>query len=272
MLHLASGQFFGRTTETTRLDGLTLTDTEYIHDRVDWHYHERPYFTFLLQGGLIEGTKKAVHQCVPGSLLFHNWQEPHYNLKPRGISRGFHVEIDHSWLQEFDLDPGDLQGDLRIQDPHIKILFHKIFLESKQAGPEQSLAIQSLLLQVLSRLHKIPERCIGTTPVWVKRLQVHLPDLCTEPLSLTQLSQVAGVHPIHLSRAFPKYFHSSLGAYLRNLKVDRALSLMCNCDHSLSGIAHIAGFADQSHFIRCFREVMGMSPSEYRRGLASGKA
>lgn len=89
MKYLQTGQFHGQTNKTILLNGLTLTDTEYTHDKVDWHYHENAYFTFILQGNLIEGNRNEVYNCSAGSLLFHNWQEPHYNIKPDGFTRAF---------------------------------------------------------------------------------------------------------------------------------------------------------------------------------------
>jgi AraC family transcriptional regulator len=97
MDNLKTGQFFGTTNETIHLTGITLTDTEYTHDKVDWHYHENSYFTFILNGKLVEGNKKETHTCESGGLIFHNWQEPHYNIKPKGYTRGFHIELKTQW-------------------------------------------------------------------------------------------------------------------------------------------------------------------------------
>jgi AraC-like DNA-binding protein len=41
-------------------------------------------------------------------------------------------------------------------------------------------------------------------------------------------------------------------------------------NHSLAEIAHSCGFADQSHFSRRFRSVMGRSPAVWRRERRSG--
>lgn len=269
MKQIPSGQFFGRTNETIRLDGLTLTDTEYLHDRVDWHYHENPYFTFLLQGGLMEGTRRGVHECGPGSLLFHNWQEPHYNMKPPGLSRGFHVEVDASWLDAFDMDLGVLQGDLRIDDPDIKFLFHKIHRETMFAGPDMDLGIGSLLLQALSVMTGMPADRSAKDPKWVSLLHALLHDLSTETPTLTELARVADIHPVHLSREFPRRFGCTLGTYLRKLKIEHALVLMLDPDRPLTDIAYASGFSDQSHFIRCFRGFFGMSPNAYRKYKAN---
>jgi hypothetical protein len=51
MKQLSTGQFYGQTNETFHLNGITLTDTEYTHSKVDWHYHQNPYFTFILHYG-----------------------------------------------------------------------------------------------------------------------------------------------------------------------------------------------------------------------------
>ena len=87
MINLTTGQFYGHTNELLQLEGLTLTDTEYTHDYVDWHYHENAYFTFILDGLVLEGNKKETYHCSTGSLLFHNWQESHYISKPPGFTR-----------------------------------------------------------------------------------------------------------------------------------------------------------------------------------------
>ena len=146
MKYLPTGQFYGQTNETICLDGITLTDTEYTHDKVDWHYHENPYFTFILQGNVIEGNKKEFYNCSAGTLLFHNWQEPHYNIKPKGFTRGFHIELELNWIDTFAFDLNNLQGNIHISNPDLKLLLHKIFKETKLNDSTTALSIQSLLL------------------------------------------------------------------------------------------------------------------------------
>ena len=269
MIHLPKGQFYGRTTETIYLDGITLTDTAYTHDKVDWHYHENPYFTFILQGNLIEGNKKELYHCPAGSILFHNWQEPHYNIKPSGFTRGFHIELDQKWANNFAFDLQRLQGNILVSNPNSKLLLYQIFKESKLNDDASDLSIQGLLLRTLTGLQHSQESMVKGTPSWVKKVSELLQDQYAESISLAQLSQAVGIHPVHLSRDFSKHFQCSFGTYIRKIKIERSLPLMFNKQSSLTEITFACGFADQSHFIRCFKEMMGISPLVYRKMLFS---
>lgn len=265
MKHLSRGQFYGHTNETIHLDGITLTDTEYTHDRVDWHYHENAYFTFILQGHVLEGDKKEVHTCSPGTVLFHNWQEPHYNVKPPGFTRGFHIELEQKWINQFCVGMENLQGSMHVSDPALKLLLYNIFKETKINDDTSSLSVQALLLQLLSGLQQAHQSPVKTKPRWVQQVTGLLHDECCEKFTLSGLSATLGIHPVHLSRDFPKYFHCGLGEYIRKLRIERSLSLLPDTTRSLTDISFGCGFADQSHFNRSFKEVTGISPLAYRR-------
>lgn len=229
-----------------RLDGLTITDTEYTHDKVDWHYHENAYFTFILQGNVIEGNKKEVYHCSAGSLLFHNWEEPHYNIKPAGYTRGFHIEIERNWFNDSGFFPGTLRGNIRVTNPASKLLFHKIFKETKINDTVTGLALEDLLMKTLVTMQQSETVSLKTKPNWVSRVKEILHDTVAENFSLTELARNAGIHPVHLSRHFSKYFHTTLGDYTRKLKTEKALSLLPDKGKSLMAISFDCGFADQA--------------------------
>jgi AraC family transcriptional regulator len=265
MKYQKTGQFYGETNETLNLEGLTLTDTVYTHPKVDWHYHENAYFTLILQGNMIEGNKKEVYHCPAGTLLYHHWQEPHYNIKPEGFTRGFHLELTQDWFSHFDIDRYHLQGSINIADPDIKLLLYRVFKETKLKEVSCMLSIQQLLLQALT--FDQPSCCPGKPPLWVRRLKEILYAVPDKQLSLHELSGMLDIHPVHLSRGFPKYFGCNLGEYVRKIKVERSLHLLAEKLQSLSEIAFACGFADQSHFFRCFKEICGIGPNAYRKLL-----
>ncbi|WP_407933708.1 helix-turn-helix domain-containing protein [Aquimarina algiphila] len=49
------------------------------------------------------------------------------------------------------------------------------------------------------------------------------------------------------------------------MKIDRSLDLLKSKQHSLTEIAYICGFSDQSHFTRVFKSISGYLPKEYTK-------
>jgi AraC family transcriptional regulator len=104
-------------------------------------------------------------------------------------------------------------------------------------------------------------------PAWVEKIKQFIQEGYKQRLSLDELSKVAGVHPVHLSRQFPKYFKVSLHYYVSQVKIQKATQLLQNKEYTLYQVAHHCGFSDPSHFNRCFRRITGLNPSEYRKLL-----
>jgi AraC family transcriptional regulator len=267
MKHSQKGEFYGNTNKTVYLEGITLTDTVYTHPKVDWHYHEHAYFTFILEGNVIEGNKKEVYNCTPGNLLFHNWQDPHYNIKPEGFTRGFHLEIEKTWFDAMTLNTDHLEGSKKIANPEIKLLMYKIFRASKIDPGPADLTTQTLLAEIIARLQGDELRILHKNPKWVQQIEELLQEQFTDNLTLDYLSTTLDLHPMHLSRDFSKYFHCTIGEYIRKLKVEKALSLIALQKQSFTEIAYQCGFADQSHFNRCFKEMNDMNPSVHKKIL-----
>ncbi len=168
---LKEGQYFGLLNHKVNFNGITITDTEYTHDYVDWHTHENPYFTFLLQGKLIEENKKESYTLSQGSLLFHNWQDFHKNRKPPEFTRGAHIEINRKWTKALDFDLNEIEGSINIKNPTIKNLVIKILLESKQTDNYNQASIELILLELLSIIKNDKTRECSKKPKWFKKLQ-----------------------------------------------------------------------------------------------------
>ena len=266
------GFFYGDTTELIRLDGVTLTDTVYHQGRVDWHFHEDDYFTFLLVGGMREGNRKEVYECVAGDLIFHNWQDRHYNIGSGQHTRGFHVELSDHWYERLGIPANLTEGSMQLTDPLVKSLMYSVFKEAKLSGEGAQPGVDVALAQLFGILGKMRETRAaggGRKPDWVGRIREMLHD-GSEDWSLVRLANEVKVHPAHLSREFSRYFHTGLGDYLRLVKVHLAMTLLGDPKRLLTEIAFECGFADQSHFIRSFRNYYGVTPLEYRRLIRAG--
>lgn len=264
MQKLYSGNFFGVTDLKIESDDLILTNTAYTHEYVDWHHHENAYFTFICSGQLIEGTKKGKRYCTPGSLLFHHAEEAHYNIKPKGSTRGMHIELPNNGL----IGSGDwkhINGSFEINNVDIKILFYNILKETYQPDDLTETAINELVANVMDHLLPVSKNTTSRIPPWIKIVDELLQEHYQIPLNLKEIASTIGIHPVHLSRSFPKYFDCTIAHYIRKIRVQRALEQLSSNKFSLSHIAYRCGFADQSHMVRCFREFSGITPHLFRK-------
>ncbi len=267
MKKLNSGVFFGVTDQKLEGNGLIFTNTTYIHEYVDWHHHENAYFTFLLAGKMIEGDKKGKKYCSAGSLIFHNEEEFHYNIKPPGYTRGMHIELQADWLQMNGPGLQNIEGSFEINDVNLKIIFHKILKETKHADNLTLLGIENLVTNALHQLFSTQRMDSIFAPDWVKLVDEFLKDNFRSPYCLKEIANILGIHPVHLSRSFTRYFGCTLANYIRKIRVERALSELLGSKNSLSFIAHDCGFADQSHMVRCFKEFADTTPAQFRKLL-----
>lgn len=107
-------------------------------------------------------------------------------------------------------------------------------------------------------------------PQWASELKDIIQDQIDTNLALS-LKEVADglqINPTYLSREFSKYFSNlSFGEYIRKMRIEKAVDLLADPKHSLSDIAYLTGFSDQSHFTRIFKAHTGKNPSAYRKSL-----
>lgn len=269
MNKLKSGEYFGNNNQELKFKDIVITDTEYTHEKVEWHYHENPYFTYIIQGKLFEASKKKSEYLTSGSLLFHNWQDAHYNIKPQGRTRGFHIELNSNWFKNNDIKSFEFEGSLNLKNPKIISLFNQVFFETKINDEQSQISIEQLILQIF---HKIQNRKIQTKnrPKWVKTLEEIITEEPTNNFSLSILSEVLNIHSSHLSRDFSKYFGCTLGDYIRLQKVNKAILLIAKKKFSMTEICYQCGFYDQSHFIRNFKRVYNSTPTNFLNKISKG--
>lgn len=87
-------------------------------------------------------------------------------------------------------------------------------------------------------------------------------------ITLDSLGAQLRCHPVYLSRLFRKQVGKTVSDYLRQTRIDRACRLLRLGRLDITAIGMEVGFEDKSNFGRAFRQVMQMSPGEYRQQSA----
>lgn len=90
-----------------------------------------------------------------------------------------------------------------------------------------------------------------------------------EPLDVASLARIALVSEAHFIRTFRATFGETPHRYLQRRRVERAMMLLRQTDHSVTDICMDVGFTSLGTFSRTFRAIVGASPRGYRAEEAS---
>lgn len=268
---LPHGSFFGEVNKRYELGELAFVETTYSPGfPVPRHRHLRPYFYLVLQGDCTETYEGEVRSVGPSTLVFHPPGGVHEDHWQRAGGRCFSVEFAGSRLEDAGRSARlpDRAAYLRSGDP--VWLATRLHREFRSMDEVSALAMEGLTLEILAAIARASgERPGRKPPRWLVEARDLLHDRFAERLALDEIAAAAGVHPVHLCRAFRNEYGCTIGDYVRNLRVDfAARRLSTSCD-SLVEISLAAGFSDQSHLTKAFRRRTGMTPGAFRLLLRS---
>ncbi len=83
---------------------------------------------------------------------------------------------------------------------------------------------------------------------------------------IEDMAQRMGISPYHMIRQFKAAFGLTPHQFLIQCRVRRAQQLLGE-GKSVIEAAYATGFCDQSHFDRCFRRIVRLTPSEYKQSV-----
>jgi AraC family transcriptional regulator len=268
MIHkLAPGTFYGKKLRSHNIEGFRFTEWNYEQAaKAPRHSHECAYLNMVLQGGHVETLEKGEFACLPAVLVFHPPEEVHAGQISCSNTRIFDIEIPPprlKGLQEIGLPLKDRMVFTGALPVWLATRLYHEFVRMDEVSP---LVIEGLALELLAELGRFPAPALpSSSPRWLLQTRDLLHARFMDSLSLEEIARIVGVHPDHLAHAFRRQYHCTVGEYVRRLRIDFACLQMTSSDTPLAEIALDAGFADQSHFTKTFKRLMGMTPSEFLR-------
>jgi AraC family transcriptional regulator len=197
----------------------------------------------------------------------------------RGAGDSTHVLLDPRWLgrvaaEALDLNPDrvELPPAPDLSHPQIRAAVLGLGEELRAGGPGGRLLADSLgtVLAVHLLRHFSAPRPADVQPGGVlpkhKLLAVidYIHEHLDAELSLDRLAAVAHMSPFHFARLFKASTGLPPHQYVIARRVERAKELLRGRERlTLAAVAVEVGFADQSHFTRHFRRLVGVTPRQF---------
>lgn len=100
--------------------------------------------------------------------------------------------------------------------------------------------------------------------IW--KAQVYIQEHLDQKLSLEQIAKAASFSPFHFHRIFRAATGESLNCYIRRLRMEKAAGRLKYTEDRVTDIGLDSGYQTPASFSRAFRQVMGVSPHDYRSG------
>jgi AraC-like DNA-binding protein len=98
----------------------------------------------------------------------------------------------------------------------------------------------------------------------ISRVLAHIDDNLDRNISLTDLASIMGLSASRFSHVFKAAHGVAPYRYILRRRIEKAKTLLCNCDATIAAISGQVGFSSESRFRQIFVRYTGATPSAYR--------
>lgn len=253
---------------------------DYLH----FHNYLEIGFCYEGQGRMLLGEEEVRFSGREFSVIPPNY--PHTTDSDLGtISRWEYLFIDvEEFLRSFLDTP--VKADKVIQRIYSKALFLEenqspsisakilkimnIMRDGEEFYLEEAKGILASLLVEIARLNRRSEEERveeekGKLTNMITRVQDFVSYHYMEDIKVEDLAQSCHISETHFRRVFTSYMKMSPLEYINTVRINTACELLKKTDEPVADIAHKCGFTTNSTFNRNFKQLMGVTPLEWRK-------
>ncbi len=144
-------------------------------------------------------------------------------------------------------------------------------------GAGWMLAMKSCLVELLVIYSQCRDEMSYTTCAsniegqssYIYKALSYIEDNYKNQINVYVIAENIGITADYLTKCFKKYTGMTPIDYIKHYKLAKSVDLLRNEDITIAQAASETGFDDHTYFSRLFKQVFGMSPSEYRKSTIS---
>jgi AraC family transcriptional regulator len=161
----------------------------------------------------------------------------------------------------------------KFADSRLRALVAAAHAEMVAAFPNGRLFLDSLeqaMAVALVNSHAVRHRPLqisrgGLGPARLRKIKELVHAKMEDDLSLDEMAQSVGLSTAHFARMFRKSTGETPHQFVLRQRLERAKAMLRAPDARVLDVAVASGFKTQQHFAQVFRDVCGISPTEYRQ-------
>ena len=259
---------------------LSCSYSENISGR-DSHYHDFHRILYIIEGSAKITINDRIYYAKNGSLVLFSRLEQHAVEVTSSTYKRYILQIAPNFGARKDTEAMLLSvllnrpkafrhvADMSAADKELCPLLHAILLESTGIAPlketMQDLRFLELLILLYRQYPRLFVQDKNSRLMLVQQIQQRFADSCQKKYTLSDLADEFHTSASHLSHLFKNVTGSSVMDYLKSCRIASAKKYLAETDLTVSEVVEACGFSDFSNFSRTFRQVTGLSPSEFRR-------
>lgn len=248
--------------------GARVSEIQYRPNHIcPMHWHKRPSLGIVLKGTIskrfsessdvIEANNAYV---LPAGMLHTD------DFGPGSRTIVVEIEPDHPLsIQRLKVYGSVFDSYRKMDDRHLHWLGRRLASEIQVPDDAAVDTVDNLIAEILdvaARAATIPQD--GDLPAWLIQAREIARNAIHRRMSVQEIADNVGVHPAYLARRFRAEFGVTPGTFARNARLDWAAGKLIETDIPIAELAIQAGFSDQSHFTRAFRQYLDQTPAQYR--------
>ena len=233
------------------------------------HQHATAYLGYVVDGDFTESAPRGRSRYAGGSLHFHPAGDPHSGVVGEHGARSFNIMPARPLAGRLDDAAARWgHGEWPVHVASLAGRCHRGFLARDSAS---DLECEAAALELLAAVLRFLTPRETGMPSWLLAARDYLHASPGRPITLSELSQIAGVHPVHLVRVFRRKLGVTPAEYARQLRLEVACRALAETDLPIVDVALDAGFSSQAHMTSAFRAQLGSTPAAYRRERRSSR-
>jgi AraC family transcriptional regulator len=174
----------------------------------------------------------------------------------------------------------ELRPSRKFADPRLSAMVAAVHAEMVAGFPSGRLFLDSVEQAIAVTLvngHAVRHRPVqfsrgGLNSARLRRIKELVYAKMEGDLSLDEMAQSVELSTAHFARMFRKSTGETPHQFVLRQRLERAKAMLRARDARVLDVALACGFKTQQHFAQAFRDVWGVSPTEYRQELVGSEA